>query len=252
MQPLSAAQLLNIWEWGGTQSPAQRALALLAAACPDKTSEMLAELSVGRRDQHLLTLREWAFGSQCASVALCPCCGERLEMAFELEELRAQSVVHDSNSGQESGTKLSTTVDDYALSFRLPNTLDLAAISQQPDTGASTRALFERCLLSAEHKGEAATPSELPDELVAAVSARMAEADPQADVQLALHCSSCGHRWQLLFDIVSFFWREIEEWAQRIVREVHTLASVYGWREMEILALSPTRRRIYLELIGDA
>ena len=34
----------------------------------------------------------------------------------------------------------------------------------------------------------------------------------------------------------------------RILREVHTLAAAYGWSEAEILALSPARRRVYLEL----
>ena len=43
----------------------------------------------------------------------------------------------------------------------------------------------------------------------------MAEADPQADVQLELNCHACAHTWASPFDIVSFFWREIDAWAQR-------------------------------------
>ena len=52
------------------------------------------------------------------------------------------------------------------------------------------------------------------------------------------------------FDIVSFFWREIEEFAIRTLREIHALARAYGWAEDQILALSPTRRRCYLEMVG--
>ena len=78
----------------------------------------------------------------------------------------------------------------------------------------------------------------------------MAEADPQADIQLALSCPACGHQWLSTFDIVSFFWSEINAWAYRILREVHILASAYGWREADILAMSPYRRQLYLEMVS--
>ena len=78
----------------------------------------------------------------------------------------------------------------------------------------------------------------------------MAQADPQADVQLALSCPVCGHKWQTAFDIVSFFWSEINAWAARILREVHILAWGYGWREADILALRPWRREVYLEMVS--
>ena len=76
----------------------------------------------------------------------------------------------------------------------------------------------------------------------------MAETDPQADVQLALACPACGHTWQATFDIVSFFWSEINAWAYHTLREVHGLALAYGWTETDILALSPQRRQLYLEM----
>ncbi|HXI74354.1 MAG TPA: hypothetical protein VNG94_02120, partial [Pyrinomonadaceae bacterium] len=83
-----------------------------------------------------------------------------------------------------------------------------------------------------------------------AVAKRMAEADPQADLRLDLSCPACGHRWQALFDIDSFFWSEINAWAQRVLTEVHALASAYGWRERDILDLSPRRRQFYLGLVS--
>jgi hypothetical protein len=45
-------------------------------------------------------------------------------------------------------------------------------------------------------------------------------------------------------------WREIESMAGRLLRDVHALASAYGWHEKDILALSPVRRQFYLTLIG--
>jgi hypothetical protein len=86
--------------------------------------------------------------------------------------------------------------------------------------------------------------------MLEAITAAMAEADPQAEVELSLRCLMCGNQWLAPFDVVSFLWREIDAWATHILREVHQLASAYGWSERDILALSPLRRRHYLELIA--
>jgi hypothetical protein len=39
-------------------------------------------------------------------------------------------------------------------------------------------------------------------------------------------------------------------WVRRLLREVHTLALAYGWREADILNMSARRRRFYLEMAG--
>jgi hypothetical protein len=42
----------------------------------------------------------------------------------------------------------------------------------------------------------------------------------------------------------------VEDWASRLLLEVHALASVYGWSERDVLNLSPRRRRLYLDMVG--
>ena len=90
---------------------------------------------------------------------------------------------------------------------------------------------------------------ELPDDLLAALADEMSARDPQAEVLLDLTCPACGSRWQALFDIAAFFWTELAAEAKRLLREVDALARAYGWREADILALSPQRRQAYLELV---
>jgi hypothetical protein len=250
MRSLSAAELLNVWERGLTQSPVQRALALLAAASDDMPADTLAQLSIGRRDARLLTLREWAFGSHIAGVTACPGCGERLEMAFDVSEIRAAPRPPAGDAVREETEAIEFGTAGYALRFRLPNSSDLSAIANHADVVASRRLLFERCVLGAQHDDADVPAADLPGDVVAAVIAHMAEADPQAEVQIALICPACTQRWLAIFDILSFFWHEIDDWAQRILRDVHTLASAYGWREADILALSPRRRQFYLEMVG--
>ncbi|MGQ0568671.1 MAG: phage baseplate protein, partial [Armatimonadota bacterium] len=89
----------------------------------------------------------------------------------------------------------------------------------------------------------------LPEEIVTELAARMAEAQPEAEVLLDLECAACGHRWQAPLDIAAFLWTEIASRAKRLLREVHTLAQVYGWRESDVLALSDARRQHYLGLV---
>jgi hypothetical protein len=248
MRRLTASELLDVWERGAPQPPAQQVLTLLAAANPGTLPEPLWELSIGQRDARLLLLREWTFGAQLMGLATCPKCGVCLEMSFTTRDIR----LHDRSLKEENEETLgvfSLIVAEYEVSFRLPNSLDLAATADQEDLAAARARLLQRCLLAVRHNGVEITSSQLPAPIVEAISERMAQADPQADVQLALTCPTCGYQWGATFDIASFFWSEIDAWAPRILSEVHTLARAYGWREADILAMSPRRRQLYLEMV---
>lgn len=246
MQGLSAAELLRAWEVAFNQSPSQRALTVLVAACPDIPYEVLAHVSIGERDAQLLTLRAQTFGSRLNSLANCPRCNAPLELSFDVSDVRAKAVSLPSAKGDVTALSFA----DCEVSFRLPNSLDLLAVADSGDVALGRQSLFERCVLSARHHGEDCPTGLLPPLIIDAVAAQMAQADPQADVQLALSCPECGQQWKAIFDIVSFFWAEISAWATRILREVHVLASAYGWREADILALSPHRRQCYLDMVG--
>lgn len=242
MHPLSAAELLTLWEQGLAQPPYERALSLLARACPETSADALARLSIGQRDNLLLTLREWTFGSQLPGSAACPNCREALDVMFDAAEIRAEP------STPVEHVELAYA--DFQVQFRLPNSLDLAAISQLQETDSRRQQLLDRCLVKIERASQPVQSSDLPPELLDGISEQMARADPQADVELALNCPNCGHAWHVSFDIVSFFWAEINAWAWRLLLEIHHLASRYGWRESDILALSPWRRKVYLDMIG--
>jgi hypothetical protein len=241
MRGLGASELLEVWDRGLTQSSAQRALGLLAAACADTSPETLAALSIGKRDALLLTLREQTFGPEMAGLAVCSC-GEQLELSFTALDIRA-------GSGMQPAQELFLDVAGYELCLRLPNSLDLLA-AIYTDLARNRCLLLERCVLSASRDGTPVGVDRLPAEVVETTINRLADADPQADVWLAVSCPSCGTRQRVSFDILAFFWSEIEAWALRVLREVHTLAWAYGWHERDILALSSNRRQSYLEMVG--
>jgi hypothetical protein len=242
MRALSAPELLDVWELGLSSTPIQRVVTLLAAVWREPP-DAIAQLSVGQRDTRLLLLRERLFGSQVVCVATCPVCGERLELNFTTADVRQ-------GTDTESEDALSVNVDGYVLRFRLPNSLDQIAIADCPDAHAARQRLLERCLATGELHGETVAVCELPTEVVDAVAQRMAQADPQGDVQLALVCPRCNHRWEAGFDVSAFLWSEITAWAHRILGDVQSLAAAYGWREADILTMSAWRRQFYLNGIG--
>lgn len=248
MRALSASELLAVWERGQYQSVLERALLLLAAACPESPAEAIAKLSLGKRDARLLCLREWVFGRWIASLANCPSCGERLELALSTSDLRVHPP--EQSAEEPEPEPLSINLGDHEVRFRLPNSQDLVEVSKVQDHALARILLLEHCLVGVYHQGRETAAGDLPEEVITAITERMEQADPQANVQLALSCPTCSHEWQAAFDIVSFFWVEIHAWAIGILREVHALALAYGWREADILAMTPARRQAYLGMIS--
>jgi hypothetical protein len=243
VRSLSSAELLDVWDRGQDQAPVERALTMLAAAYPDASRETLAAFSIGERDACLLALRQSIFGEQLSSLADCPACGQRLEMSFNVSDVRAPSVAGPADT-------LSLEQSGYQVQFRLPNSLDLLAVAGCASPADMRGRLFEQCVLKVGHQGRAGpVASEIPAEIIDAAIDRIAEADPQADVQVDMTCPCCGHEWGAAFDIVSYLWTELHSRAVSLLREVHLLASAYGWRESDILAMSSRRRRCYLEML---
>jgi hypothetical protein len=243
MRALSAGELLTVWEHGVNQRPSQRALALLAIACADEERpDGIARFTLGQRDERLLRLRERIFGPRLAATSACPGCGEVLEFAINADDIRVTPPF-------EPAATMNLAQANYELEFRLPDTRDLAKMDPAADPSDNRRHLLSLCVTNARRDGVDIATEGLPPEIVTAISERMAEADPQADVQLDLACPQCEHRWQTPLDIMSFFWTELNAWALRLLNDVHALASAYGWREADILAMTPTRREAYLEMV---
>jgi hypothetical protein len=242
MRALSASELLRIWERGPAQSPVQWALALLDIAHPDLSMAEIARLSIGQRNSLLMRLREWTFGPHLHSVATCANCRERLELDCSVADLQAAPEV-------EPEEELALRADGFEVRFRLPDSLDLMAILGGSNVAMARQTLLQRCLVSAQHDGDETTLEELPEHIVAMIAERMEQADPQANMQLSLLCPACRQESQVTFDIVTYFWNEINTWAHGVLRDVHILATAYGWRESDILSLSPWRRQLYLEMI---
>ncbi|NQX02022.1 hypothetical protein HQ447_15295 [bacterium] len=235
---LPATTLLKLWETGAAHPPSARPAALLAASAREPLEEIL-RLPLGRRDARLL---EWyceLAGSRFEALTDCPECQSPVELEFEAADVERAA-------GPDG--PVTAKGDGWELSWRAPDTRDFC-LAARAGTAAEARQILSDCCLIVT-RGEANQPP--PAHLLSRLMELAAEADPQADVQLALNCPACGADWQAPFDIGFFLWTRIEAEALRLLADVHELAAVCSWSEAEILSLSPARRSAYLQLTRSA
>jgi hypothetical protein len=241
MRTPTTAELFGAWEAGLSQPPLQRALTLAALVTPESDRDLTA-LGIGRRDALLLALRTRTFGARLSGQVACPACSCELELAFDAGAIQALD-------REPPSDWFLVRYGEFEITARCPTTADLSSLDGS-DVTVNTRRVACACILSARRRGAPIKPAALPDAAVNAVSERLSEMDPLGAVSLSTSCPGCGHAWEAPFDIAAFLWTEIHAWGCRLLRDIHALASAYGWRERDILAVSPLRRQAYLDMIG--
>ncbi len=246
MNAPSDEELLRVWESHQRSHPTHRALAALAIARPERGWDGWARAPIGERDSALLALYEQLFGHDLHTTTACPRCGERLESEFTTGDIRSE--------GTAAPHSRSFRERDFSIEYRSPTSEDLLQViaerGRSSSGDASDDALLLRRCVRVQQGGAAVDPATLPVEIVDRISSEMQLHDPDADVRIALECPACGYTWELHFDIVSHFWGELDDWAQRTLADVHALALAYGWTEPDVLCLTPARRRMYVDMVS--
>lgn len=235
------AELLATWEAGLAEASTGRALLLHRTARPDVDAVTLPVLPVGEREADLFALRRALFGERMQVRLACSACGADMEFDLDAREF-ARSL------GGPGDSVVRVEQDGWDVEFRLPGVADLTAAARAADPRT---ALLARCLVSAVRDGAAVGAGDLPAPVQRRIAEAVEAADPGADVTLNIACPECGDATRAELDIASYLWTELDAWARDLLLDVHLLATSYGWSEPEILALSPLRRRYYLELCAD-
>jgi hypothetical protein len=251
-------EVLATWEAGLAAGAAERTLLLHALARPPAGADELLATAVGERDAELFGLRRALFGERLEVVVGCPDCGERLECDLGIGELVGARTDAGPDTGSappadpaSAGPVRRVESGAWAVQFRLPTTADLAALSGYEDAGEARRALLARIVTRAERSGRRVDADRIPATVQRAIAEAAAEAGPAADITLAMACPGCARQISAELDIGGYLWRELDVWARAVLSDIHVLASCYGWGEREILALSPWRRRYYVEQCCD-
>jgi hypothetical protein len=240
MRTITAEGLLRAWEGTLEEHAARRGAALLAG-CDGEPTDGVAGWSVVERDAALFELRTQVFGTRAAALARCDACGEQLEVMLDLGALRPSPA---------AGRLERAEVDGYLVRARPPTSDDLVAVAAVEGDQAPLAALLVRCVEAViGPSGEQVPLAAVPAAVLDGIRGRISGALHEAEVELELSCLACGCTGRVPFDIAAFLLREVEAWARQLLRDVHLLASTYGWGESAILGMSARRRQIYLEFI---
>ena len=241
MQPLSARDLVDLWDLGTGAGTVDKGLLLLAAAHPDASYAALSELSVGQRNRLLFQLRAATVGADLEARVACEACGELLEFSLDQRAI--------CSGGGEPADPFELEAQGYRLLVRPVTGADLAHAALAPDAAAARDALLGSVVLTAERDAAMIDVSDLPEDVIAEVEAALGDRDTDCDIVLGLDCAACDHAWSAGFDVASFLWSEIAVLARHLLDEVDQLARHYGWSEAEILSLGAARRRHYLSRV---
>jgi hypothetical protein len=223
--------------------PSTRSRALLSAAWVDGGGSEHGALSVGQCDGMLVDLRERLFGSRFEAWVACPHCGQGLELAFDAADLKTPVT----NCG---GQPFALSVDQYSLTCKAPCIDDLACVERLRSSEERRVELLARTVLEASINGTPCAAAELPASVIDTLERTLQECDAQILTDLGVNCDACGHQWSAPFDIVAYLWTELERWAARLMWEVSALARAFGWKEMDLIMMTPWRRQRYLEMLG--
>lgn len=213
--------LLDGWRGGG---PPHRRLdrMLRSIAADDGADEAaLGRDTLGMRNQRLLRLHHQFGGGSLEAVARCPSCGTPNEFALPGHLLLALP----------EPERDVATVD--GARFRLPRMDDLLDDDPRP--------LAERCC-ETDHRPAPAS--------VARAGEVLNDLDPAANPVFDLTCSACGLACRAAADIAGFVAAAFDHIVGRLMRDIDSLASAYGWSEQSIAALPAERRRRYVEMVA--
>ena len=198
------------------------------------------ELSVGDR-QYLMGRLAVHFDDQPVWLtAECGQCHELFDVPMKFAELPVKPA-----GGDFPETTVMTA--HGRLQVRVPTGADQEAIASIADEGKALQLLLQR-LVSPVEPTRDFDAARLNENDVAIIEARVEEMAPETATHLLTRCPNCETENQLPIAHYALLHGQSKD----LYAEIHRLASRYHWSESEILALTRTRRQIYLQLIDQS
>ena len=241
MRQLSGELLLTALDYGVEDTYLGRILTMLAIAQPELPREKIAALSMQEITLQLLTIHTLNFGPQLEGFLGCPSCSARLEFTLPIapviERLRQSA----------SSANTFSTIGETGFTMRLATPYDLLSIENITDMAKARQHLLARCLGETQNVTLDSALNDPEFCQLAIETFDQLQSDAEIDVELV--CAECNQSHLVDLDLGRFLWAEIRSTAMRLMRDVHDLASAYGWQESAILTMSGIRRQTYLEMI---
>lgn len=216
--------------------------------------ELARAFTVADRAWLLISLREFSLGKEVRLTLRCPDpdCDQQIDCTLTTDQLLP-----------EPASAPATAYEDVvegpqgkhaSIRFRLLNGKDQEELSRDGMTADSPLVgLLVRCLLQVSTCPllDRATIASLPSQMLTDIEAAISKVDPFDAVEFEVVCPHCASAFSQRLSPVPLFVNELALLSRRIFHEVHVLASQYHWSEREILRMSASRRRIYMDLLDQ-
>jgi hypothetical protein len=201
---------------------------------------------IARRLQWLLTLCRCSGIDKIELQAPCPSCGTDMSLELDLAQLARPQPSPEFDCEPEPGVR---------LRLRVPTGRDQScwAAAGRADPGQ----LLADLVVSLEKEetatavGDFARQAPLPDRWLPTIEEALEAADPLTAMSIQTSCPACHHALELPVDLEQSLLHRLMAEQARVLSDIHRLASTYHWSEQQILALSPARRRFYLDRIAQ-
>jgi hypothetical protein len=214
-----------------------RLLAALYATVAGQTATPAAirALASGAREWLLQRAAALFWGETGWFEAPCAACGQPMDLPARLSAAPVKA----------AGPGFPVAVAETSLGprrFEVPNGAHEEALARGSDA-APERRLIALCGLADNAAAEAALFTEAD---LAAIDGALDAAAPEVADRLSATCPACGSPTEARLDPLAFAFPG----PGALLRDVHTIASAYGWGEAEVLSLPSERRRAYARMIA--
>lgn len=228
--------ILDVWDHCVGKNQTIKGASLASLAFHDAHTSNIENWSIEKRDVALFHVRKSLFGNHFNNITNCPHCNQRVEWELDFQQLGIPSL-----ESVPDNVEIPINTPDYHLRVRLPLSNDLF--------GKDEFEIIKNCILNfKEYQGEAIDKT-IPKIIINQINYEFDKVCKASNITYLLSCAECSHEWQVFFDIVSYLWQEIDQWAKTFLDQIYMLAKAFGWSERDIINMSENRRHHYLNLI---
>jgi hypothetical protein len=215
------------------------------------TKEAIRELAVGDRASLLLHLRKLMLGDKMQCEVMCTACREAMSL-----ELTVSSLLQYAEDCPKE--EYSAKIDGFDLKLRPVNGNDqegmllLSLEKNKPNTKDTTLEFADYIARNCIVSSTPTLPEYLSPEFIIQVSSKLEDIDPLAHIVLFMTCPSCNHCFKTTFLPEDYIFMEMFTGLAQLEQEIHLLAFYYHWSKKEIMSISTSERKRYVELILHA
>ncbi len=244
---LDPTSLVDLWETHAQRGALHAGITALERA----GNRDVLSLTLGDRNERLLTLRQAHLGDDLNLVATCPHCGVDVEATVSCDQLIAAGSEDDATDRDGAKAERGSwdlTLDGYRIRMRpLRVAAEVGAVAAD-DLESARAVLITAAVTEAFREADVVEPTQLPEAVVVAAGDSVLQADRLAEVELQIMCPECSRSWPASLDVSRLVPEELSRLGAELLGDVDLLARTYGWTEAAVLALPAARRATYVAL----